>query len=167
MPQRCAAYVRRQSAACPARAQAHARRHARRLPLCLAWRIQLTLFVTQVVIALGSNQGDRAALLRAASRSLRSAGVDVSAFSSLYETAPAYVTDQARRALCLAAEPSAESRYRSHPQPPFLNAAVRGTTHLPPHKLLRQLKAIEAELGRTGGGQVRPAARAVGASSQP
>jgi 2-amino-4-hydroxy-6-hydroxymethyldihydropteridine diphosphokinase len=43
------------------------------------------------------------------------------------------------------------------PQPPFLNAAVRGTTQLPPHELLRQLKGIEAELGRTVGGQVRPA----------
>lgn len=50
----------------------------------------------QVVIALGSNQGDRAELLRAAARALRPAGVDVTAFSSLYETAPAYVTDQAR-----------------------------------------------------------------------
>lgn len=45
---------------------------------------------------------------------------------------------------------------RALPQPPFLNAAVRGTTQLPPHELLRQLKAIEAELGRTVGGQARP-----------
>ena len=36
---------------------------------------------------------------------------------------------------------------------------MRGTTQLPPHELLRQLKAIEAELGRTVGGQVRPTLR--------
>ena len=52
--------------------------------------------VLQVVIALGSNQGDRAELLRAAARALPAAGVAVHAFSSLYETAPAYVTDQVR-----------------------------------------------------------------------
>ena len=34
---------------------------------------------------------------------------------------------------------------------------MRATTHLPPHELLRQLKGIEAELGRNFGGQARPA----------
>ena len=43
-------------------------------------------------------------------------------------------------------------------QPPFLNAAVKATTHLPPHELLRQLKVIEAEMGRNFGGQARLAA---------
>jgi hypothetical protein len=52
----------------------------------------------QVVIALGSNQGDRAALLQAALRALPAAGVAVHALSSLYESAAAYVTDQARPA---------------------------------------------------------------------
>lgn len=51
-----------------------------------------------MVLALGSNQGDRAALLRAAVQALPGAGVDVVAFSALYETAAQYVTDQARRA---------------------------------------------------------------------
>jgi hypothetical protein len=50
----------------------------------------------QVAIALGSNQGDRAELLRAAVRALPDAGVSVRTLSALYETAPAYVTDQAR-----------------------------------------------------------------------
>jgi 7,8-dihydro-6-hydroxymethylpterin-pyrophosphokinase len=52
-----------------------------------------------VAIALGSNQGDRAELLRAAVRALPDVGVSVRTLSSLYETAPAYVTDQARATL--------------------------------------------------------------------
>ena len=47
-------------------------------------------------MALGSNQGDCVALLRAAVRALPQVGVHVRAFSSLYETAPAYVTEQVR-----------------------------------------------------------------------
>ena len=62
----------------------------------------LTWRNSQVVIALGSNQGDKAELLRAAARALPRAGVDVAAYSSLYETAPAYVTDQARSGRCAA-----------------------------------------------------------------
>lgn len=36
-------------------------------------------------------------------------------------------------------------------RPPFLNSAVRGTTKLGPHDLLRLLKKIEKDLGRTDG----------------
>ena len=124
---------------------------------CFRHHASLTQRTSKVVIALGSNQGDRAELLRAAVRALPRAGVDVAAYSSLYETAPAYVTDQAR-----AERRAAESRVRADAsaprrQPPFLNAAVKATTQLPPHELLRELKAIEAEMGRNFGGQVRPA----------
>lgn len=52
--------------------------------------------VQDVVLALGGNQGDRAALLSAALRALPLLGVTPTACSSLYESAAAYVTDQAR-----------------------------------------------------------------------
>ena len=48
-----------------------------------------------VVIALGSNVGDRESLLSAALRALPAAGVHPTACSALYETAAAYVTHQA------------------------------------------------------------------------
>ena len=87
------------------------------------------------VIALGSNQGDRVGLFREALRALRANGVVPQTHSCLYETAPAYVTDQAA----------------------FLNAAVIvrvedesiGTC---PLKLLDLLKRTERRLGRADGG---------------
>lgn len=48
----------------------------------------------------------------------------VSAYSRLYQSSAAYVTEQ----------------------PDFLNAAVLGTTHLPPMELLAALKAVEAKV---------------------
>ena len=54
------------------------------------------------------------------------AGISVTRHSCLYESAPAYVTNQ----------------------PPFLNAAVEARTFLPPSSLLKTLKAIESDLGR-------------------
>lgn len=91
---------------------------------------------TRVVIALGSNEGDRVALFRDALRRLRSdLDFTLEAHSSLYETAPAYVEDQGR----------------------FLNAACVGTfpdsTSRDPLKLLDGLKSIEAALGRDFGGR--------------
>lgn len=79
----------------------------------------------EVLIALGSNQGDRRAALRAAVEALPPA-VEVAAQSRVYETAPMYVADQ----------------------PAFLNMALRGWTTLSPQDLLARLKAIEAEVGR-------------------
>lgn len=79
----------------------------------------------EVLIALGSNLGDRSARLDAAVAALTPA-VAVRAASRRYETAPMYVADQ----------------------PAFLNMAVRGTTTLEPLALLDRLKAIEADLGR-------------------
>ena len=88
------------------------------------------------VIALGSNQGDRVGLFREALRLLRAHGVFPQTHSCLYETAPAYVTDQAA----------------------FLNAAciVRvedESVGACPVKLLDVLKRIEKRLGRKDGGE--------------
>ena len=65
-----------------------------------------------VYFGLGSNLGDRQANLVEGIQRLR-AQVDVLRLSSVYETDPAYVTDQPR----------------------FLNMAVKGATALDPHTL--------------------------------
>jgi 2-amino-4-hydroxy-6-hydroxymethyldihydropteridine diphosphokinase/dihydropteroate synthase len=88
------------------------------------------------VVAIGSNQGDRVELFRAALRALADAGVVVQRHSCLYETAPAYVTDQ----------------------PAFLNAAMvvrvdDPATAADPVKLLDILKRVERDLGRAEGGR--------------
>jgi len=79
-----------------------------------------------VALGLGANVGDRLAMLRAAVSGL-APYINVTAVSPVYETAPAYVTDQ----------------------PPFLNAAVTGVTPLAPLAFLWSIKQLEAELGRT------------------
>jgi dihydropteroate synthase/2-amino-4-hydroxy-6-hydroxymethyldihydropteridine diphosphokinase len=76
-------------------------------------------------LALGTNLGDRAANIHAALDALSAfATVEETAF--LYETPPAYVTDQ----------------------PAFLNTACRIRTALGPLELRQALKTIEKELGR-------------------
>ena len=88
------------------------------------------------VIAIGSNQGDRVELFRKAAAGARAARESSDErHSSLYETAPAYVTDQ----------------------PSFLNAAAVVRVADPaigrdPLRLLDALKAIEFEPGRREGG---------------
>lgn len=79
-----------------------------------------------VVIALGSNLGDRAYHLRHAVHSL-SEVVRIVRVSSSYDTPPVDA-------------PAGSPR--------FLNMVVAGWTHLPPQKLLRALLAIESRLGR-------------------
>jgi 2-amino-4-hydroxy-6-hydroxymethyldihydropteridine diphosphokinase len=81
-----------------------------------------------IFLGLGSNQGDRLQLLRAALQRL-APHVLIQACSSLYETPPWGVTDQ----------------------PPFLNAVARASTTLEPQALLRLLKQVEQALGRTPG----------------
>ncbi len=81
--------------------------------------------MTTVVLALGSNLGDRLENLRAAVRLLPERGVTVTRASSVWETAPM---------------PAG--------QPAFLNAALLAETALSPGDLLAALKAIEHELGR-------------------
>ncbi|MGH2716520.1 MAG: 2-amino-4-hydroxy-6-hydroxymethyldihydropteridine diphosphokinase [Thermoleophilaceae bacterium] len=82
-------------------------------------------------LALGSNEGDRLANLRAAREALAGHGVEVIASSSVYETAPqGEVTDQAD----------------------FLNACLRVRTDRDPERLLDVCKRVERELGRAPGG---------------
>ncbi|KCV71777.1 hypothetical protein H696_01195 [Fonticula alba] len=78
-------------------------------------------------LAIGGNIGDRSQFLFEAVRALRRIdGVRLLDTSFLYETPPAYVTDQ----------------------PAFLNAALKIATTLTPRALLRACKAIEVALGR-------------------
>jgi len=81
--------------------------------------------MAEVFIALGTNIGDRDENLRRALEAM-AAAVRILDCSSVYETAPQYVTDQ----------------------PCFLNMVIRGETSLPPCDLLAQLKEIERKLGR-------------------
>jgi dihydropteroate synthase/2-amino-4-hydroxy-6-hydroxymethyldihydropteridine diphosphokinase len=78
-----------------------------------------------IYLALGSNLGDRAANIHKGLEALAPfAEVEESSF--LYETSPAYVTEQ----------------------PAFLNAACRAKTDLQPQELLDAVKRTEEELGR-------------------
>uniref|UniRef100_A0A1D1YIH5 Folic acid synthesis protein fol1 n=2 Tax=Anthurium amnicola TaxID=1678845 RepID=A0A1D1YIH5_9ARAE len=83
----------------------------------------------EVVIALGSNVGNRVQNFNDALLLMKKSGICITRHGCLYETEPAYVTDQ----------------------PLFLNSAVRGVTKLGPHDLLGLLKQIEKELGRKEG----------------
>jgi len=78
-----------------------------------------------IFLALGSNLGDRKANLYAAIDHLRR-HIAIRRLSPVYETEPAYVTDQ----------------------PPFLNMVLHGETALAPDTLLIFLKSIEQEMGR-------------------
>jgi 2-amino-4-hydroxy-6-hydroxymethyldihydropteridine diphosphokinase len=82
-------------------------------------------------LGLGSNLGDRRALLQAAVEDLWVHGVRAIDSSSVYETAPVgEVLDQ----------------------PAFLNACLRVETALGPEPLLDACKAVERALGREAGG---------------
>ncbi|CAK9142432.1 unnamed protein product [Ilex paraguariensis] len=83
----------------------------------------------EVIIALGSNVGNRLQNFNEALQLMKRSGVHIRRHGCLYETEPAYVTDQ----------------------PLFLNSAVRGVTKLGPHELLGVLKKIEKDMGRTDG----------------
>lgn len=81
--------------------------------------------MTTVVLALGSNLGDRLANLRAAVDELQRAGIAVLERSGIWETPPVPAD-----------------------QPRYLNAAVVAETSLGPGALLAELKRIERYLGR-------------------
>jgi 2-amino-4-hydroxy-6-hydroxymethyldihydropteridine diphosphokinase len=83
--------------------------------------------VTEAFLGLGSNLGDRAAMLRAAITALDAApGVRVTRISSLYETPP----------------------WGPVPQGPYLNACIGVETSLAPRALLELGLAIERDHGR-------------------
>ncbi|XP_065871471.1 folate synthesis bifunctional protein, mitochondrial-like isoform X1 [Euphorbia lathyris] len=91
--------------------------------------VQLHSQEQEVVIALGSNVGNRLHNFNQALHLMKKSGINITRHGCLYETAPAYVTDQ----------------------PHFLNSAVRAVTKLGPHELLGVIKQIEKDLGRTKG----------------
>jgi 2-amino-4-hydroxy-6-hydroxymethyldihydropteridine diphosphokinase len=78
-----------------------------------------------VHLSLGSNLGDRRAILLIAIASLADTGVRVKKISSFYETEPVDYLDQ----------------------PWFLNCVVEAETNLAPLDLLRALREIESRLG--------------------
>lgn len=81
--------------------------------------------MTKVVLALGSNLGDRISNLRAALAELEDAGIAVLERSGIWETPPVPAD-----------------------QPRYLNGVVVAETSLTPAALLAELKRIERYLGR-------------------
>ena len=81
--------------------------------------------MTPVVVAFGSNLGDRTRHIADALERLEQL-MQIERVSGLYETEPMYVQDQ----------------------PSFLNGVVTGSTNLGPLALVRGLKAVEREVGR-------------------
>ncbi|OQR94222.1 folic acid synthesis protein fol1 [Thraustotheca clavata] len=84
----------------------------------------------RVLVAIGSNLGDRASHLHSAVDELNRRAGKVCQTSSLYTTKPQYVTDQ----------------------PQFLNAVLELETKLSPNELLLCFKDIEVDVGRTPSG---------------
>ena len=82
--------------------------------------------MTRVLLALGSNLGDRDAYLAAAREALSKAGVALVRESRVAETEPVGITNQPR----------------------FKNQVLEGDTTLEPRALLERVKRIEEELGR-------------------
>jgi 2-amino-4-hydroxy-6-hydroxymethyldihydropteridine diphosphokinase len=80
---------------------------------------------TVIYLSLGSNLGDRSAILRTAIEALAGQNVRVRKISSFYETEPVDYAEQ----------------------PWFLNCVVETETNLAPLDLLRVLRGIEAQLG--------------------
>ncbi|MDM8531990.1 2-amino-4-hydroxy-6-hydroxymethyldihydropteridine diphosphokinase [Anaerolineales bacterium HSG25] len=81
--------------------------------------------MANIYLALGTNMGNRLANLRQAITALAPM-VTVTATSSVYETAPVYVTNQ----------------------PNFLNMVLAAQTTLTPDELLTYLKTLETTIGR-------------------
>ena len=89
-----------------------------------------------LLLALGGNVGDKAATLRRALRALGGEpGIELTAVSRLYRTAPWGKTDQDW----------------------FVNACALARTGLAPEALLDRVKALEVELGRKAGRAMGPA----------
>jgi 2-amino-4-hydroxy-6-hydroxymethyldihydropteridine diphosphokinase len=87
--------------------------------------------MTRAYVGLGTNLGDREAMLRSALEQLSAEpGVEMVGVSSFRDTAPVGITNQPR----------------------FLNAAAAVETMLPARELLDRLLQIERRLGRTRDG---------------
>ena len=99
--------------------------------------------MARVFVSLGSNLGDRVALLRAAVSRLREADVALVAASPLYESEP------------WEEEPGQTEIER----PWFLNCVVAVETTLSPRALLARVQTIETDLGRTRLPGLTPEAR--------
>lgn len=84
--------------------------------------------MTEAILALGSNLGDRHENLRQAVAELEARDVRLLRASSVWETPPVPAD-----------------------QPRYLNAAIAVETALDPHALLATVKAIEHDLGRRPG----------------
>lgn len=80
-----------------------------------------------VYISIGSNLGDREENCKQAVRLLQANGILIKKQSSMYETEPWGVKDQ----------------------PKFINMAIEAETDKKPEELLRILKEIEKEIGRS------------------
>lgn len=88
---------------------------------------QISKHALRAFIAMGSNQGDRIGRLKEAMHAIEELpGTSVTATSSIYESEPAYHTDQ----------------------PVFANAVLVVETELGPYELLEELNALEAQAGR-------------------
>ncbi|OJD16235.1 dihydropteroate synthase [Emergomyces pasteurianus Ep9510] len=81
---------------------------------------------TRAFIALGSNLGDRIAAIEQACREMEAQDIRIVRTSSLFETAPMYVTDQEK----------------------FVNAVCEIETTMGPTTLLNTLQSIETGMGR-------------------
>ncbi len=82
--------------------------------------------MTTIYLALGSNLGDREALLNEAIERLRVEQIETVRRSTIIETAPAYVLDQ----------------------PPFLNMVIEAQTEHFAFELLNRIQKVETEMGR-------------------
>jgi 2-amino-4-hydroxy-6-hydroxymethyldihydropteridine diphosphokinase len=84
--------------------------------------------MARVFIGMGSNLGDRAVQIRKAVESIgMMPATEIVRMSSIYETSPVGIPDQPR----------------------FLNAVIEVSTRLVPRDVLKEVRKIEKELGRT------------------
>ena len=92
--------------------------------------------MTRVFLSLGSNLGDRRALLHAVLEALgRGPRMELVGVSKIYETAPVEVEGE---------------------QPDYLNCVAEVECGLPAKELLRYCQGVEAGLGREGKGEKAP-----------
>ena len=82
--------------------------------------------MTTIYLALGSNLGDREALLNEAIERLRVEQIETTRRSTIIETAPAYVLDQ----------------------PYFLNMVIEAQTEYFAFELLNRTQKVESDMGR-------------------